>query len=175
MRGPPPAWGGYSLQTALCIKRQELCVSNRWCVPYLCGPAAGPVWGPDGDVDAGRGLRIGCVAPFSSGQPRDNQTTGETTLPKQQTESGRRRGDLGHGDAKWQKCSSCIWSSTVRWQKRLTLSNLKSCQFLLQPGLSAADSVLPGAVSWSHLLRRDEGPEEIQRSSYHIILLVKAN
>lgn len=65
--------------------------------PHLRGSAAGPVRRAHGDVDAGRRLCIGGVASLCSRQPRDNQTAGETPLPKQQAEGGRRRGDLGRG------------------------------------------------------------------------------
>lgn len=58
-------------------------------VSYLCGSAAGPVRRPHGDVDAGRGLRVGGVAAFGSRQARDDQAAGEATLPKQQAEGGR--------------------------------------------------------------------------------------
>lgn len=93
-------WWVCSLQAVLCTGRQELCMSTCWLNPHLCGPAAGPVRGSDGDVDTGRGLCVGGVSPFSSRQPRDNQATGKTTLPKQQAESGRRRGDLKEGHVK---------------------------------------------------------------------------
>lgn len=98
-----------TLQTAVHKKRPVF-------VPYLRGPAARPVRGPHGDVDAGRGLSVGGVSPFGGGQPGDNQAAGETTLPKQQAESGRRRGDLS------ERHRAQICSCTNNYQREQAVS-----------------------------------------------------
>lgn len=59
------------------------------------------------------------------------------------------------------RCSS---ASCAVHQRECTYSMFWSNK--LVPGWSAADAVLPAAVSWSHWLLRDGGPEERQRSSY---------
>lgn len=93
---------------------------------YLRGSAAGPVRGSHGDVDTGRGLCVGGVSPLCSGEPGDNQAAGETALPKQKAEGGRRGGNLesvGVNGVHEQTVSWCVYGWRVDrcgWRSHLT-------------------------------------------------------
>lgn len=104
---------------------------------YLCGSAAGPVRRPNGDVDAGRRLRVGGVATFGSWQPRDDQAAGEAAFPKQKAECGRRWGDLGERHeygATGKVVVSYVESACMRgkWRHHLTGALLMLCSLKLR-------------------------------------------
>ena len=121
-------------QTAVHIKRPVF-------VPYLRGPAARPVRGPHGDVDAGRGLSVGGVSPLGGGKPGDNQATGETTLPKQQAESGRRRGDLS------ERHRAQICSCTNNYQREQAVSK-NNCALQSHARAISWENALLDKFSW---------------------------